>query len=153
VALEFKAFADGDLLDERRWNAEILNENAAEDFDAALGDRAHHQLGMTGDRQRADEKDVERSAEACRDLVGDRDPASGKSEHDHLRVTGVLGQLGRQPPSRIDSIMETHDSPLVNLRRGESWDWRSYGRAAMDSGTAPRERVPFGDQEQSLCQS
>ena len=88
---QLETFAHGDLFDESVRNPQIPNQVAAQDLDAAGGDRPHRELRMTGPAEFPNEKDVERGFESPRDFVSDRDAASRKPEHDHVRAICVLG--------------------------------------------------------------
>ena len=77
-----------------------------------LADRAHPQLGLERHPELADDDHIQRRAKRLGDLQGDRDTAAWQAKDNDLLAAQVLQPRG-QPPPRVGTISENHDSPLV----------------------------------------
>src|SRR5262249_28961362 len=105
---ELAPLARGDGFDGRVGDAELVDDVAAQHAYAAARDRAHRQLGMTGDAEFPDDEHVERRVERPRHFGADRDAAARQREHDDVGSTFVLPELVSQLTSRVDAITEAH---------------------------------------------
>src|SRR5438552_10902580 len=85
AALELLALTGGDLVDERAWDAEAVDDVAIQNLDPAGGDRAHGELLMAGHAQLADDEHVERSVEGLGDFQGNGYSPARQSEHLNIR--------------------------------------------------------------------
>ena len=127
---EFQTFPDGNLLDERTRNAEILDQIGAEHLDAAGGDRAHGEFRMTRDAELTHEIHVQRGVQSGRDLIGDGDSTSRQTQHDDIRPPCERRQSSRQLTTSIGTIVELHEpAPFYSTPA-------SCGVSRLDSGTS-----------------
>jgi hypothetical protein len=119
TAIEFEPLASGHLVDRGPRDAEVGHDLAADDHDAAFGDRAHGQFGMARHAELADETDVERRRETRRHFGRDGHAAARQRQHDDIGSTGVLGQEAGQAASGIRSVLEALHDALLDQSRGD----------------------------------
>ena len=81
-----------------------------EDPHAVFADRAHAQLGLERDAEFADDDYIKGRTEGPGNLKGDRNSASGKTEHNDRLASKVL-----QPPGKTPSGIYTIDKGHVRL--------------------------------------
>ncbi len=85
-SIELALFACRDGLELPVGDAQRVEHLVVEDAGAALTDRAHRELGLSGGAQLAHDDDVERRAEGISHLDADRHAAAGESDDDRVRV-------------------------------------------------------------------
>ena len=118
--IELHALADGHLLHQALRDAELVNQIVAEHFHAALGDRAHRELGMSGHAELAHEEDVERRVQPFRHLAGDGHAASGQTQDDDIGAIRVAREVRGELAARVFAIEEAHRATLLKRSRAHA---------------------------------
>ena len=94
---------------DRRFDAEVLNDIVVQHFHASRRDGAHGELGVPGDSQLSDDKDVQRYAKVHRHLMRHGDAAPRQRQHEDLRSICVLGETGGKLTPGINTVQEAHE--------------------------------------------
>jgi hypothetical protein len=89
---------------------EPLDQPVVEDEDTSRRDGPHRELLVPGDADLPDDEHVERRAELSRELVGHRDAAARKAEHDHVVAARVVGEVPGEDAPRLGAIAESRDA-------------------------------------------
>jgi hypothetical protein len=87
--VELKLFADGNVLNEGRWNAKLCDKCLVYHLDTTRGDGSHCEFRVTRDAELANQEDVERQTEASGDLGRNRHAAARQRQDDNVRAAGV----------------------------------------------------------------
>ena len=106
---EFRLLARDDSFDRGLWYPETLDHFAIEHEHAAGRELSHGELLVPGDPELAHDEDVQRGAEARRDLVSDRDPAPGQGERHDVPPARISPQrVGKNAPGMPPISIASH---------------------------------------------
>src|SRR5262249_25758855 len=108
ATLQLEALTHHDLLDQRRRNAQILDEIGTENLDASLRNGSHRQLRVAWHSQFAHEEEIYWHTQSRGHFDSHGNAAAQEAKHDDVRSARIGGEGFGELPSCVASISKSH---------------------------------------------